>query len=512
MALLCAVLCLYSCQDEPAPTPEPMPGPNPNEVTFSFSNENITSTSIELTVTPSILDVNYYIGIVDAATIEGKDATAIINDAITSDDFKVRKGVQIYGARDLNPDTEYAVVCFAYGTESAVTRHDVRTLADAEPVPNDEFDISIEVSNITATSATATATPSSSANHYFFRVITKMELTAMGIYNNDMEIFNYIRENQANLSYITQGTKTLECQLYPEMEYIAIAFNAENFVEVEYGYEKLRLFRYEFETPEAPAVDPSTLFTTSNLQVTHQGFTLDVVPSKGEDSFWGYYIWTKESYDDTYEKEAKNNIVMRSYWGLANIAHEQGYYFGEFIQDYLGQFGSSTIVNYEPLKNDTEYVVVMFYMDPEVADQTVIYDYNYVAVEFKTLAPTADAPLLFVSEPVVVDEGYGSYSIQFNVKTDDTAVVMKTGAQYYDNCDFARYWDPNDWSQIQAFFMFREAVKEETLEQAKSSDGCTIVFTTNEVAEYVFFFEVINSENSATQYGYHLRLDQYPQN
>jgi hypothetical protein len=336
-----------------------------------------------------------------------------------------------------------------------------------------------------------------------------MELDAFGIYNDDYQIFEYIIENPSSGDYITQGETTINCRLNAEMDYLAVAFNFENWEAVHNQEEEIKLFRYAFSTPEAPAVDPNSLFTYSNLAVTHTGFSVDVTPAQGEESFWGYYVWTKKSYDETLASESKANIVMRSYFGLNNIGVEQGYDFGTFIQEYLGQTGSSTVVNYLPLQNNTEYVLVLFYMDPEVSDPTTVYDYNYVAIDFKTSEPTADAAAsLEVSEPVIVKNGF-KYDIQFLVKTDEKAIDMKVGAQLWNNYDFAKYWDPSDWSQIQAFFMFRTSVEPTTLEAAKTAEGATVSFPGVDKDDYVFFFEVLNEENTATQYAVRVTPDMF---
>jgi hypothetical protein len=100
---------------------------------------------------------------------------------------------------------------------------------------------------------------------------------------------------------------------------------------------------------------------------------------------------------------------------------------------------------------------------------------------------------------VIVKDGF-KYAVNFLVKTDDNAIDMKVGAQLWNNYDFAKYWDPNDWSQIQAFFMFRTSVEATTLEAAKTAEGATVSFPGVDKDDYVFFFEVINEENTPTQY------------
>jgi hypothetical protein len=478
-------------------------------VSFKFQNAKTTATTAEVQVVPSDATVNYVAAIVESATIADKADATIIEEMLAADDLKLKKGPQFLVAQGLKSNTEYTAVAFAVTETKKVVRYTLTTEAPSEPIPADEFEIEIEIKDIKATSATAIAKPNTSANRYYFRVITKMELDAFGIYNDDYQIFEYIIENPYSGDYVTQGETTLNCRLAAETDYLAVAFNFENWEAVHNQEEEIKLFRYAFTTPEAPAVDPNSLFTYSNLKVTHTGFSVDVTPVQGEESFWGYYVWTKKSYDETLASESKANIVMRSYFGLNNIGVEQGYDFGTFIQEYLGQTGSSTVVNYLPLQNNTDYVLVLFYMDPEVSDPTTVYDYNYVAVPFKTKEPSTDnVASLEVSEPVIVKNGF-KYDIQFLVKTDDNAIDMKVGAQLWNNYDFAKYWDPNDWSQIQAFFMFRTSVEPTTLEAAKTAEGATVSFPGVDAEDYVFFFEVINEENTATQFAVRVTPDMF---
>lgn len=478
-------------------------------VSFVFQNVKTTTSSVEVQVVPSDAATLYFAAIAEATELAGLNDAEIITMFTDAQDVSFTKGNKTLTATNLTPDTEYVAVAFDINATDKVARYSLKTLAPQAPVPGYQFEIELDVKDITATSAVATAKPNTTANRYYFRVITKMELDAFGIYNDDFQIFEYIIENPNSGDYITQGETTLNCRLNAEMDYLAVAFNFENWEAVHNQEEEIKLFRYAFTTPEAPAVDPNSLFTYSNLQVTHTGFSVDVVPSQGEESFWGYYVWTKKSYDETLASESKANIVMRSYFGLNNIGVEQGYDFGTFIQEYLGQTGSSTVINYLPLQNKTDYVLVLFYMDPEVSDPTTVYDYNYVAIPFKTKEPSADTVAsLEVSEPVITKNGF-KYDIQFLVKTDANAIDMKVGAQLWNNYDFAKYWDPSDWSQIQAFFMFRTSVEPSTLEAAKTAEGATVSFPGVDKEDYVFFFEVLNEENTATQFAVRVTPDMF---
>jgi hypothetical protein len=158
------------------------------------------------------------------------------------------------------------------------------------------------------------------------------------------------------------------------------------------------------------------------------------------------------------------------------------------------------------LNNNTEYVLVLFHVN---IDDHSAYDNNYTAVPFKTLEPTPGAEAtLEVSEPIIVANGF-KYDIKFLVKTNENAVDLKYGVQLWNNYDFAKYWDPNDWSQIQAFFWFRTSVSAETLAAAKTADGTVISFTGVYKEDYVFFFEVLNEENTPTQYAVRVTADMF---
>lgn len=486
---------------------------NNNEKTggksFSFGEATIDASSIEVVVTPSDDATLYCADIVATAELDGKDDATIIREWLTDGKHTARSGMQVIGKSGLKSETSYTLVAFYITETNKATRKVFTTDKAIAALPGDEFNVTIEVTDITATSAVATATPNG-INQYFFRIITKMELTAMGVYNNDFEVFKYIVENPNNNNYIVTGPTTLTPMLSPEMEYLAVAFNVENYEAVLNKQEDVKLFRYAFTTPKLE-YDEGVLFTYNNIQSSPFGFSIDVIPSRGEESLWTYYVWTKKSYDETLAKESSNAIVMRSYWALYNLAGEAFIWdFGQFIRDYMGQTGSSRIGQYQPLESNSDYVVVLFYVDPNVGtDPTEVYDYKYVAVDVHTTDTTLEPAQMTVSEPVIVKNGM-KYDIQFNVKVSEDAQSLKVGAQLWANYEFDKYWNPNDWTSIQAFFKYgSKYLSEESLAEAKSEQGTTFALEGADKDDYVVFFEALNPEYTKTQFGVRITADMF---
>lgn len=480
-----------------------------NEVTFAFGQPEATSTSIEILVMPSDDQINYFAGIVPASEIATMDDATIITEYLQS--FSMRKGTQLIGAQGLAPETDYMVIAFAYGATDKVSRVAART-AEAGAV-GDGFYVDIAINNITSNSATAVARPNDPEVNYFFRVLTQLELREFGILNNDLEIMKYIVENPNSNDFVFKGEKTLEyTNLAPKFGYIAIAFNTDTYADVISGALEIDLFRYEFTTEDAPEVDPATLFTYSNLNVGHTGFELDVTPVKGDDKLWTYYIFEKQNYEE-YLSESRHQVVMRAYFGLYNLRGEYNILngtsltFNDFINDYMGQYGTTKIINYEPLKPEKEYVVAMFYMDPAVEDPTVVYDYNFVAVNFKTAKPDDSMRVqMDVVGPVIEKNAFG-YTISFNMAVDSNAVSLKYGATQWSDL-VATYYDPEDCNSIRAFINFTTA-NDEVLAAAKTSEGATVEYDIDRAFDGVFMFEAANSQGAVTQYMVRVTPDQF---
>lgn len=501
MTLLVSVFAI-GCNDKPEPGPQPNDG-----LSFEFSNIASTATSVEVTITPSNAESYYFADIDASSAIADMDDAAIINRYVTGDNYKLRQGTQVIGKKNLAPSTEYTVIVFGNG-EDKVFRQTITTQsANVDP---SIFNVELNVSNITARTATVKAIPNNDEVNYFCRIVTKMELSATD--GTDLDIMKYCMENPYRNEYFRKGEITFDYVASPKMDYVVVAFNLDTYNDMVAGYEDAVLFKEEFSTPDAPDVDPDTMFLIQNLTPEYNGFTADVTPVRGEDKLWSYYIFSKASFDDARSRNY-NQVVREAYYGLQGLVNEYNYAhsaeieagtmeritFNDFISDFMGMVGSKQINSYEPLNTGSSYVLVLFYMDPQVVDPTVVYDYDFVAIEFRTLTDSEYA-YLDVSEPIIApSESYG-YDIAFIVKTDEKAVDLKVGADLWGNREYDKYWDPNDWTQIEDFFALRKSIGADSLVLAQSADGAVIQFSGVDKSDYVFFFEALTAHGNATQF------------
>ena len=158
LSIALATLFAVGCQ------PSDKPGVDGNK-DLTLTDVVANSNTIKATITPADKSAKYFAGTVLNSEVESLNDSAIINNYLQS--FTMYNGEQIISVNNLEEQTEYCVIAFMYGATDEVVRKVVTTTAKEEPVPSVEFDVDIEVNNITAYSATAVAKPSSTANRYY---------------------------------------------------------------------------------------------------------------------------------------------------------------------------------------------------------------------------------------------------------------------------------------------------------------------------------------------------------
>ena len=471
--------------------------------TLNFGEPTATSTTIEVGIVPSDTAASYFAGIVEASKIADKNDAAIITEYIQK--LTIYNGVQFLNAENLTPETDYVAIAFYMGDTDKVTKLNIRTTA---PDPDDgPLTIELKATNVTHNSAIVIATPNKDDVNYFFRVITELELKESG-YKTPKQIMEYCIGNPSHIDYVGKGNRTIECKdLAANFKYVVVAFNTDIYDDMIAEIVPMEYYQIEFTTQDAPEVDPDTLFLYENLNIGVNTFTLDVTPVK-EDALWSYYIFQKKWYDE-YIKSSRNAVVMYAYSGLYGLSQEYcianglsigDISFHDFVtkEEYMGHYGPKQIQAYEKLRPNTEYVVAMFYMDPEVEDPTAIYDYNFVPVEFTTLESDESIRVKMNVVGPVVEKSATGYKIIFNVSVDNNAISLKYGAAGWSE-DIEKYYDPNDCESVRAFIDWRTA-NEETFKAAQTEEGATFSFEAGADDNGLIMFEAENIEGTRTQY------------
>lgn len=110
--------------------------PKQEEMTFTFAEKEITANSVNVTVTPSDLERNYFLGILPSTDVENKDDAQIISEG--SETFQKCIGEKSYGLDNLQPETDYVALAFACNDAEKVARYTMRTLeAPQDSVPEE---------------------------------------------------------------------------------------------------------------------------------------------------------------------------------------------------------------------------------------------------------------------------------------------------------------------------------------------------------------------------------------
>lgn len=269
--------------------------------------------------------------------------------------------------------------------------------------------------------------------------------------------------------------------LTPDTEYAVIVFGYIGDV-----FATTKPYMVTFRTLPAPDAS-ETVFEFSASSVTHNRFNIDITSSVPS-TYYACGICTPEKYDQElfiteFEAEIAEIVAMQKdfdpYTTLAKVLS---------IYCYRGNISTYA----SGLQPATTYMGYIFAIDHKTGKVAKVHT-------FENLATTMDVAMLEVAEPIIVKNDT-KYDIQFIVKTDDKAVDLLVGTQLYTTYDFETYWDPNDWSQIQAFFLFRNSVDADILAAAKTAEGGKVSITGVDKDDYVFFFEVLTAENIPTQY------------
>ncbi len=462
--MLVALMALVACEQE-KPTPNPAQPTQLGTPALTVQSSDYTSFTVAWTAVENATGYTYQ--------VDNNDSVNTTKTEITVNDLTA--GTYTFKVQATSTSEEFSASEWA----------SVEITIEEEPAPDPEdFHIEITINEVNETDATITVTPNNDETIYFARVITVQELITFDIYQYDDEIIMYLMENPDREDYIYTGETVLEpTRLSPDYTYMVVALDYINAIS------GAKLFKKEFTTQSA---EVERTIEVSEIEVGYTDVSFHVTPSDNSE-YW-YFEWmSTESYE-----EYGQHVIIHAYYGLQNLALSYGFNnLGEFLQQVAYSGEDDAYIT--GLKNETDYTVMVFYVDPQSTDPTQIYDWNYTPFAITTLSPTGnEEPEITVSNATVTDLGSGLYELSVTVNANDCVISLQGAAAMYESC--ANYFDQG-WEAIKAFFWLRD-LGADALAAAKTENGYVYTKSGLEAGDYVFLFEGANAEGVMVYNGY----------
>lgn len=337
---------------------------------------------------------------------------------------------------------------------------------DPEPGPvdptTDEVTFQVNLADVTATSANVNIVPSNEDATYFATVAESSEITSL---TDEQIVAKYVAaEDFATMLH--RGNYELTANyIKPETMYTAIVFA---YNKGEAG----QINKLEFKTGKQ--AETTEKIAISNLKVGHTDVSLRVTPNSLSTP-WYYSIMEKEYYQKYLDQEGEDGPMTHAYYGINNKGVDNGLDIGDYLQ-IVSMMGMRDIT-IKDLKQDKEYVLMVFYVNPYQNDPTIIYDSYYAKVEFKTQAadPTQASEVEIIDTNITHDKGMVTIAVTAKATNP---VSGKFRLVYRSDFPAEAGWDVNDPQRAYTIAtMMGRALSDKQLEELASVNGCTFTWT-----------------------------------
>lgn len=391
----------------------------------------------------------------------------------------------------------------------------ITVTVEGEVVPNN---ISIEVISVGEKDAQVQFVPNNGGFPYYARIMDKATLVAAKYRIEMMENGKRTDESDAFIQwlvmfphkeYVQDGSSVTisEENLLSNADYVAVAFE----YDTTEGAEIPAIFFKEFKTKEASTT--VSHFTFSNKQIDFTTATVKVTPDDNN-KYWCHYLMRTEDFVK-YSQNGDHPIV-HAYYGFNNLGAEEALYeeygnnFIGFIRKYALK-GEQTIdaarfANYD-IAPETEYTLLVMYVDYDNGDVTNVYDWDFSSWEFKTLKPDEDAPVITISDPII-ENGVVTFDVKTSQSTETLSYVFSLKSTEHD-----KYFTEENgwWKGVRNFYMlfYKHYIEGEDLEAAKT-DGISLSMNIadleeaaegSDITEAVLILEATNSQGVVSNNG-----------
>ena len=541
-ALLVSALSFVACEE---PTPEPEPQPQPQELTFQLEVSDVTKTAVTLNVTPSNLEADYLVVVLDAKTTESYATDAEIMAKVYADikaytdanDIafeelmaeKVKRGVlEGHQVDNLNPGTKYYVLVFgvdaaeAYAPSSELTMRAFETKAAGGNVTPSSCTFDVKA-NVHLTNAALNVKPSDNNQLWHLVNLTVEEYqsytSAEGEYGWTKEEFyqNYLNTeisvlkeqgltaDEIGVKLFHKGMRTLNASgLQPKTKYVTFTAAVDYTDGVAVATSSLKELRYN----SGEAAESNLTFDIDVFNISNYSAEVRITPSDLNANYY-YYI----GYIDSQKKSMKPIDIANAaiteyiyYWeNYTELKHRDP------VKGVMDLTGDNKV---ELNIAETEYFIVAFSFEPNPTYGTIIneetgeYDSNPGTI---TSAPvyvsfmTAEQGDPYTANFTISASDVGPYDFYLEIKADDPTIYYQPGIAYADNFDPQAALDASASSLAQLVQMtmegqspsltFWEALEEKLTGYYRNGDGKYYVANLEPNRDYIGYVLAIDAEN-----------------
>ncbi|MBQ5594801.1 MAG: hypothetical protein IIU78_03745 [Alistipes sp.] len=543
-AMIVLALSLVACGDDPTdpgktPTPTPPPTPTP-ELTFELSVLDVTKTDATISVVPSDFEAGYFVGVLDAKTVESYEADVEVIAKIFQDvksyaeangsTFEVymaeklkRGALENHKIEGLSIDTNYYLLVFGVNdkleTSSTLFKKSFKTEANNIPQSSCTFDIKAYV-NLTTVALKVAPSIDTQLWHLINITVDEYQTytSADGEYGWTKEEYfqNYLNteittlreqglsNDEIGVKLFHKGMRTLnDSGLVAKTKYVCFAAAVDYTEGAAVVTSALKELRYN----SGEAAESDLSFDIDVYNIGHYSADVRITPSDPEAEYY-YYI----GYIDSQKKSMKPAEIAQTaiteyiyYWeNYTELKHRDPV---KGVTDLTGE--NKVELNIA----ETEYFVVAFSFEPNptygtILEETGEYDINPgtitsapVYVSFKT-AEQGDP---MTAEFTITASDVGPYDFYLEIKADDPTIYYQPGIAYADNFDPQAAINASSPLLAQLVEMtmsgqspkltFWEALEESLSSYYRNGDGKYYVANLEPNRAYIGYVLAIDAEN-----------------
>ena len=539
VAMMAITFTFVACEDKPEPQPVP---PTPEELTFELETVSVSKDDATFNITPSNLEADYLVVILDAKSVESYDSNAevivkIYNDVrsyaeandTTFEAYlteKVKRGaLENHCIENLNVGTKYYLLVFGvdaannFATTSELHKHLFETEEHKVTPSTCTFELKANV-NLTTVAITVKPSDSNQLWHLINMPVEEYQAytSADGEYGWTKEEYfqNYLNteittlkeqnlsEEEIGIKLFHKGMRTLnDSGLQPKTKYVTFAAAVDYTNCAAVVTSALKELRYN----SGEAAESALTFDIDVFNIGHYSAEVRITPSDLNANYY-YYI----GYIDSQKKSMKPIDI-------ANAAvTEYIYYWENYTElkhrDPVTGVTDLTGENKVELNiAETEYFIVAFSFEPNPTYGTII---NEETGEYDTNPGTITSAPVYVSfmtaeqgDPMTANftitaSEVGPYDFNLEIKADDPTIYYQPGIAYADNFDPQAALDDSSSLLAQLVQMtmegqspsltFWEALEEKLYNYYRNGDGKYYVANLEPNRDYIGYVLAIDAE------------------